>query len=141
MTSGTLRWTVVPPSGPPVTVTAELRNINDQFSYVMEIPFETAVPGSRPTTNALQLRAMATLYDRSDVTVDTNAATIVSAGTTFLFAQSDRASVERVDMDTAIAYPDHDGDGLPDYWEDDHFSGFANPGDDPDDDGLTNLKE
>ena len=141
MTSGTLHWTVVPPSGPPVIVTTDMRNINEQFSYVVDIPFETAVPGSPPTTNALQLRATTTSYDRSDVTVGTNAATIVSAGSTFIFSQPDRASVERVDLDTAISYPDQDGDGLPDYWEDDHFSGFADPGDDPDDDGLTNLKE
>lgn len=141
MASGTLEWTVVPPSGPPVTVTAELKNINDQFSYLIEIPFETVIPGSPPGDTALQLRATATVYDRSDVKVDSVSATLVGGSTTFEFAQPDRASVERVDLDTTIAYPDQDGDGLPDFWEDDHFGGYAGPHDDPDGDGLTNLRE
>jgi len=39
--------------------------------------------------------------------------------------------------------PDTDGDGLPDWWEELHFGGptAANPNDDPDGDGLTNLQE
>jgi len=39
--------------------------------------------------------------------------------------------------------PDTDGDGLPDWWEKLHFGGptAANPNDDPDGDGLTNIQE
>jgi len=37
---------------------------------------------------------------------------------------------------------DSDGDGLADAWERKHFDGLSGgPGDDPDDDGLTNLQE
>ena len=37
--------------------------------------------------------------------------------------------------------PDSDSDGMPDSWEQTWFGGAANPSDDPDGDGLTNLQE
>jgi hypothetical protein len=125
-----------------VAVTTELRNINDQFSYVLDLPFETAIAGEAPTTDALQMRASAALYDRSGVLIGTNAAAIVApAANTFSFSSADRAKVERVDLTVAAKPLDSNGDGLPDYWVAQYFGGFANPTNDFDHDGLSNLQE
>jgi hypothetical protein len=143
MSAGTLTWTMVPPSGPPVTVQTELRNINDQFSYVVDIPFESPVAGVPATSNALQMRLTAQTFNRALVFIGTNQATlIVPAMTNFTFSSADRANVERVDLLVAAKPADSDGDGLPDYWEDFYFSGFASPDDDSaDHDGVSNLRE
>lgn len=46
------------------------------------------------------------------------------------------------DNGTGEATGDTDGDGLPDSWEEEHFGGLdQGAGDDPDEDGLTNLEE
>jgi uncharacterized repeat protein (TIGR01451 family) len=43
---------------------------------------------------------------------------------------------------TALAAPDSDADGMPDWWETRAFGSFTNaPGDDPDGDGMSNLGE
>lgn len=145
MTSGTLRWTVVPPSGPVVTTEVALTNINDQFSYVIDIPFETAIAGEAATSNALQMAATVRTFNRAQVLVGTNVATIAApAGTTFMFSQADRANVERVDLTLAARDPDVDGDGIPDWWETEFFgcATCANAGDDSGDvDGVNNLDE
>lgn len=142
MTSGTLTWTIRPSGGPPVTVSTSIRNINDQFSYVLDVPFESPVAGASLSSNTLPLRATAVLYDRSCAAVGTNAAVILTpAETTFLFSQADRAGVQRVDLQIAARDPDRDGDGLPDWWEDAFFSGIADPGEDDDGDGLSNRQE
>lgn len=142
MSAGTMTWTFVPPSGPPVTVQAELQNINDQFSYVLDIPFETMVPGESPTTNALQMQATAQMYDRSQVLVGTNVAVISAPATaTFSFSQANRAEVKRVDLELNAPPADTDGDGLSDFWEDLYFGGVASPELDADGDGVNNLDE
>ena len=145
MTSGTLAWTIVPSYGPPVTVRAELNNINDQFSYIMEVPFESAVQAGSPSTNALQTRAGGAEFDRSEVVLGTNTAAIVDpAGGTFILSPTDRGRYERVDLLVAIAYPDTDGDGLPDYWESEHFWNPSSPNTgsgDFDHDGMNNRGE
>ncbi len=53
-----------------------------------------------------------------------------------------RVLAARVDMG-ADEFIDSDGDGLPDWWEQTYFGGVraADPGDDPDGDGLANLDE
>src|SRR5262245_7210621 len=58
LTTGTLRCTIPKPSGGTVTLTTALTNINDQFSYLLIVPFET-LPAPPPvftlSPNALQL--------------------------------------------------------------------------------------
>src|SRR5215468_6799983 len=49
---GTLSCTFLPSGGGnPVTASALLTNINNQFSYILRVPCETPVPGFPPTTN------------------------------------------------------------------------------------------
>ena len=45
VTEGTIVWTIAPAppaSGPTVHLTTVLTNINNQFSYVLDVPFESA---------------------------------------------------------------------------------------------------
>ncbi|NKB24666.1 MAG: hypothetical protein GKR87_09900 [Kiritimatiellae bacterium] len=143
MTSGTLTWTVTSSSGVPVTVQADLKNINDQFSYLIQIPFETPLQGFLPDPNALKLTAQPTIYNREQVRIDGALATIKSpATTTFNFSELDRGKMVRVDLEVAVSLPDSDGDGLPDAWEVIHFGSHAGlPNADDDGDGVTNIDE
>ena len=55
LTYSTLRWTIQPFSGSPVTMTTALTNINDQFSYVIRVPFETVLSGMSLSAGALSM--------------------------------------------------------------------------------------
>ncbi|MFH0909404.1 MAG: thrombospondin type 3 repeat-containing protein [bacterium] len=148
LTSGSLSWTIAPATGSAITVRTVLTNINDQFSYAIQVPFESVLQGMTLSSNALMLTAGSGVYDRSQVRVTldgTNEASAVlrlPAGANFPFGRAERGTVERVDLDVAVALPDGDGDGLPDFWEIEHFSGQgATPGGDPDGDGVSNRQE
>src|SRR5882724_436037 len=51
--TGTLTWTITPPSGPSVTVTTPLTDISGQYSYALRVPFESAVGSATLSPNAL----------------------------------------------------------------------------------------
>ena len=143
LTTGTLTWTIAPSLGPPVTMTAELKNINDQFCYALAVPLESGFQGQQPSTNALQVYVSPTQYDFSQVRIGTNTAAIAPSATPVLeLAQGSRGGYERMDLQVAVSYPDMDGDGLPDFWEEAHFwPGGTTPGADPDQDGMDNKSE
>ncbi len=144
MIAGKLRWTVQPVGGNPITVETQLRNINDQFSYVLRIPYETVLTGFVLSPNTLELTQTATTYDRS-AAVENVPATIAAPGTPqFTFSALQRGRLERVDLQVSLVASDRDGDGMPDAWE---IAFGLNPDDpsdaaaDADHDGLTNYAE
>jgi hypothetical protein len=144
LTVGTLTWTFQPSGGGQfVTVSAPLTNINDQFSYVLRVPCETAMPGQILSSNTLQIAPGSYTYNRAQVFVNgTNAAILVAPPQNAMtLSGSDRGHIERVDLVISGGVTDSDGDGLPDDWEQQYFGGNANPGDDPDGDGMSNLAE
>ncbi|MBN1673090.1 MAG: S8 family serine peptidase [Kiritimatiellae bacterium] len=51
--------------------------------------------------------------------------------------------VDDIEIGGGLKSADRDGDGMPDWWETDNFSGATNglPGEDPDQDGFSNLDE
>src|SRR5262245_50288908 len=53
LNTGMLNWTITPPSGAPVTITAQLSQIGGQFSYLVRVPFETLVGSATPSLNVL----------------------------------------------------------------------------------------
>src|SRR5436309_456185 len=67
LNSGTLTWTISPPSGSPVTVSTPLTDISGQFSYVLRVPFESVVGSATLSPNALQLNSATTSYIRTNV--------------------------------------------------------------------------
>jgi hypothetical protein len=143
LTSGTLAWTITREGGSPLTLQTTLTNINDQFSYALQVPLESPMSGIAPDPDALQLSATSAQFDRSQVTIDGAAASIVLPATnTFSLSQRDRGKFERVDLQAQLVFPDGDRDGLPDFWETEYFGGnSATPDGDDDQDGLNNLKE
>ena len=143
LTSGTLTWTIVREGGSPLTLQTTLTNINDQFSYALQVPLESSMPGIAPDPDALQLSATSVRFDRSQVKIDGAAASIVSPATnTFSLSQRDRGKFERVDLQVQLVFSDSDRDGLPDSWEIEHFGGNSStPDADDDHDGLNNREE
>lgn len=149
LTYGTLRWTITPAGGAPVTVLVTLTNINDQFSYIARVPFESTLGGAFTLSpGALALSGAPINYARSATLSATPAgtqqsATIVSpALATFTFGAADRGRLERVDLLVSLPFFDTDGDGLHDNWERTYFGDLRyGVDDDPDRDGMSNRDE
>lgn len=137
LTAGTLTWNFQPANqGGPITVTANLTNINDQFSYVVRVPCETPLSGSAGSLDALSLGSS---YDRSGADVDGHPATIVQAGQqTLTLPDTGRGRIERIDFQVSIG-----GAGLlPDAWQLQYFGHTGvDPFADADGDGMDNLGE
>jgi hypothetical protein len=142
LTHGTLRWMIQPPSGASITVTVALTNVNDQFSYVAHVPFETVLPGLTLSSNTLSLSPTPVNYTRS-ATINSQPATLIApAAGNFTFGQGDRGHMERVDLEVSLPFIDSDGDEIDDNWETAYFGSlFRNPNEDPDGDGMNNFAE
>jgi hypothetical protein len=144
LTIGTLVWTVQPATGNPITVQTPLRNINDQFSYAVRLPFETVPTGFTLSPNALLLSSTSVAYTRS-ATINAVPATLLTpTQNTFTFSSAERGRLERVDLEVSLVVADSDGDGIPDAWEIQYGLDPNNPADallDSDSDGMSNLEE
>lgn len=142
LTYGTLRWTIQPPSGSPITVGVMLTNINDQFSYVVRVPFESVLSGFTLSANTLALSNTPVSYNRS-ATVNFQPATILAPATpSFTFGPADRGRSERVDLQVTLPFVDTDSNGLDDNWEMTYFGHLGvDPNADLDHDGMKNSAE
>lgn len=147
VTLGTLEWTVQPVGGgTPIKLRTQLTNLNDQFSYVLEVPFETRSVGGQflgTSAGALELSATAGSFNRATVTIDGEAAAFLKpAQRTFVFGPRDRGRMERVDLSVALDPIDSDLDGMDDDWEQLFFSTLSRDGiGDADNDGVSDLDE
>jgi len=146
ITTGTLEVNYTNVLGNTVTVSTTLTNLNDQFSYAVDVPLETFVPGFASDTNALTLTVVPSAYPREPVTVDGTVGIIQPpASNVVSYGQTDRGAFDRMDVDVPLPFQDTDGDGLPDDWEFEHFGNFtiADPNADSDvpPDGFSNLEE
>lgn len=144
ITVGSIKWTLRPANGSdPVVVFGQLTNVNDQFSYVLFVRMESPLPGQPATPNTLALSSTPVAYDRSEVTVNGEKASLITPALgNFVLTRNDRGKVERIDLSLASVPIDSDGNGLPDNWERAFFSQIGvDPEADPDHDGLTNAEE
>jgi hypothetical protein len=143
LTSGTLTWRLVPSGGgPAVLVSVPLTNINDQFSYVLQVPCEAPIAGFSLSANVLPLTATPVLYSRLQVEIDGVPAQFMQPSlTNFTVSAATRGRLERIDLVTAFQPTDSDGDGMPDAWECQYFGCNADPNQDVDGDGMSNLAE
>jgi hypothetical protein len=143
VTSGTLTWRIERISGgTPWTLSTQVTNINDQFSFVLRIPCETPEAGITGSSNTVFLTSPATAYGRATVTLDGQPLSLMSAPAQFALTPTGRGRPERIDLALGTLPVDTDGDGLGDAWEQQHFGGLsATASEDPDGDGLNNLRE
>ncbi|HAV62763.1 MAG TPA: hypothetical protein DCY13_10395, partial [Verrucomicrobiales bacterium] len=99
LTTGTLTWRIEPAGGgAPWTVSTTLTNINDQFSYVVQIPCESPEPGVNDAPGVVVLKSPPSGYGRVTVTLDGQPLNISSAPTTFSPTLTDRGQPERIDL-------------------------------------------
>lgn len=146
VTSGALAWTFYPSdAGPPVVVTTQLTNLNDQFSYALYLPCETTIAGLTATTNTFRLLSQPLTYTLNTVTINGGPVYLkVPSQNPFVMSSTNRGALQRVDLALQMSQVDTDGDGIPDAWE--QMYGL-NPLDardgllDTDHDGLNNFKE
>ena len=143
VTTGTLVWQIEPlAGGPAIVLITALTNINDQFSFVLRVPCETPEPGVSASTNLINLITPPANYRRLTVTLDGQPLSLISAASEFSPLPADRGRTERMDLRLGLVPIDSDGDGLADAWEQQHFGSLnSNPTDDPDGDGMNNLRE
>lgn len=144
LTIGEIEWTFTSSNGdPPVVVSAQLQNINDQFSYVLLVPAESPIGMESSAPNTLQLAVVPTVYDLSDVQVNGEPAVITDQDLKVLeLSHLDRGRIQRIDLQTQGITNDTDGNGIPDDWELAHFNQIGiDPEGDPDGDGLSNREE
>lgn len=139
VTFGTLQWSFRPAGGTAFTLSTTLTNINDQFSYVLQVPCETEIVGVSLTPGVLKLGTSTTTYDRSQVQVHgTNAVFVQPNLSSFTLAATDRGVIERIDLSVALGL----GSSLPEAWQLQYFGQTGvDPNGDPDQDGMTNLQE
>ena len=143
LTTGTLVWHLEPLAGGSATVfTTVLTNLNDQFSFALRIPCESLEPGGIPSAGVVTLRSPPVNYRRLTVTLDGQPLTLAGASGESAPAPVTRGTSERIDLQLSTGPVDADADGMADDWELLHFGpGGANPGDDRDGDGMSNLRE
>jgi len=143
LTTGTLVWHIERVEGGPAIILAtQLTNINDQFSFALRIPCESPEPGGSISTNAINLTMPPVRYRRITVTLNGQPLSLISAASEFSPLPAHRGRIEATDLQLGTALIDVDGDGLADAWEQQYFGSLsANPGDDPDGDGMSNLRE
>lgn len=133
VTTGELQWTIVVPnqSNRQYTMTAAIESLGGgQFSYRLTIPhqalaYDLAVNGQNvPSTAAgWQIRHVKVLVNGAEAILE------APATDAFTAIQTARAATHRVDLVLAQAPTDSDGDGLPDWWEDQHGLDKWNPND------------
>lgn len=143
LSSGNLIWLIRDSSGTVVkSLSQSLTNWNDQFSYVLELPCESVLGQMSPDPENLSVDPPGT-YSRVEVFLDGQPIHIQPpALEAFSLNATTRGTLERIDLAFVRVEPDSDGDGLPDWWEDEHFPlAGTTPGVDSDDDGVSDGDE
>lgn len=123
--SGGVQWNASG-GGSSASVAATIANVNGQYFYLAQIPFETRAASSTtftPKPNTLPLTDTTTSFTRSASVMGTNATMAPPALGTFNFSKGDRGKVERVDL--LVNLPgvglapnaDDDHDGVPNWAE------------------------
>ena len=117
---------------------------NGDFSYRFELPVKY-LPSDKELADSLSVGHKSTPYRWVGLTVDGHPATpLDSSLAQFTLDFADRATTHRLDLKVSLTPTDTDGDGIPDWWEDQHKLNRQYALDaaaDPDGDGLSNLEE
>lgn len=91
ITSGTVTWRFA--AGTNVaTATGTVSNVNGQFLYVVEMPFETVLAGMMLSSNTLVFPTTSTTYGCTVNLDGTNVTILTASGTNLTVALADRGS-------------------------------------------------
>ncbi|BCX48260.1 hypothetical protein HAHE_21680 [Haloferula helveola] len=151
LTSGEIVWTVTPDEasgGEVQTVRGNLAPLkNGTMSYVLRIPQHLAVEGTMPGVLAglrLPSGTPSLPFRNTTISVEGLPTRLADPSTsTFELSTEDHGDFQRLDLIVEGSLPDSDGDGLPDWWEEENGTDpfLADADADPDGDGATNLEE
>ncbi len=146
VTEGTLSWTIATPTdnAAVITLTVDLQDLAG-LSYRLDIPHEAlALDETTVADGIVPLAVGEAVYRYSTITVNGLAAHIVPPAESLLGVnQASRARTHRIDLTVSFPLPDTDGDGMPDWWEDQYNldSQVNDASADADGDGANNLYE
>ncbi len=123
---GALEWTIAPSEDPDASfaVTADLQEIGEEFSYRLEVPVER-VPEGFTAHAAITASSEPRVYESRTPTIDGREAEILfpDAGPSYSevhYTERDRGKTRRFDLILTHPYEDSSGDGLPDWWAEEH---------------------
>lgn len=124
ITRGTLVWTFRTggPAGRTHRLTTPLQSLADgRFSYALRLPHQALAYDLTVATSTLPLSAAPTPILDLAVTLDGQPLSLLPLATDSLaVSQKSRATSRRIDLEwkSSDTASDSDGDGLPDWWED-----------------------
>ncbi len=146
VTAGTLDWTIRRSDGTDLTLHTTLFPMRQrEYSYRLDVPQSALALGLQAGPGEVPLRATEDTHSHWVICVDGLPARLLGPnGATFSVAQANRAATFRLDLEVPLDPVDTDGDGIPDWWEEQFGLNKQDPADaalDPDGDGLSNLVE
>ena len=137
VTNGSVTWRFAVGTN-VATATGALTNLNGEFLYVVEMPFETVLAGMTLSSNTLAFPTVSATYGCTVNLNGTNVTILAASGTNLTIALADRGKQVRMNLQFTPA-------GTPETYEtwSTRFFGVpnANPSADSDGDGRTNLQE
>lgn len=133
ITSGSLVWNLrtAGANGHDYQLTTRLKSLADgRFSYELRLPHQFLSYNLTTDSGTVPMMVRGTTLEHISVTLDGRPLTINPAAVNgFTVSPANRAAAQRIDLALSGPVVDSDGDGLPDWWEDEHGFDKWNPAD------------
>lgn len=128
---GTIDWIITRHDGTDVNLSASLFKLDDgTYSYRMNLPHSALALGLSASVGGIPLPPVPEIHTHKSVSVNGLPAALLGPATSmFSTEQLLRTATYRMDLAIGAAAVDSDGDGIPDWWEDEHGLDKQNPAD------------